>query len=339
MSITYKKFDPYKEVDRKGKGRLVFTDVNALVSEFEDQAEIRDDDRKDDYEIACPYCVEGVDIEGGEPYYKRKLYIDKEELVGHCFRCDSTFLNVTDDLSYQVKAPKTMSQSYYSEPVKLSSKRFGLDIYTGADPIDEESCNWILTKRLKNGRFHEDSYPELANILKGLKFKTDGKDVLIPFYFGRDLLYYQIYFKVQKGDLKYWNPPIEVKMPYIIPVGDMKKFILVEGVFDAIACLLLYPGYTPVALLGSTVTDYHMFILKHYVPSEILVFMDDTALSLKALQALVTVFDYSDLNHIPSKGVDPEEYLLSQRTQSLRRLSGPKTLKVGLGNWTNKPTE
>jgi hypothetical protein len=58
------------------------------------------------------------------------------------------------------------------------------------------------------------------------------------------------------------TPPIDFKPPYIIEKSNVKKFIIVEGVFDAIACLFFYPEYIPFAVLGSQITYYQLELLR-----------------------------------------------------------------------------
>jgi hypothetical protein len=132
----------------------------------------------------------------------------------------------------------------------------------------------------------------------------------MPFKYRGDIFYYQIRFTGKNNKIRYFFPPISKKPPYIIEHGANKKFIIVEGVYDAISCLIQAPSYTPMAVLGSSISDYQMYFLREYVPEEIVVYMDDTGKSKAIAGRLKSVIDYCPIRIIRSDGEDPEECMI-----------------------------
>ena len=92
------------------------------------------------------------------------------------------------------------------------------------------------------------------------------------------------------------------KPPYIIEVGDKKKLIICEGVYDSMSLLIQAPGWTPVAICGSQITDYQIQFLREYVPNEIKIYMDKTELSNGIMRKLKKVIDYCPISVVWSDG-------------------------------------
>ena len=79
----------------------------------------------------------------------------------------------------------------------------------------------------------------------------------------------------------------------------------------------------PVAILGSSISDYQIEFIREYVPEEIVVYMDETDISKRVATKIQSVIDYCPIRLIKSDGQDPEENLK-------RRLKYNKKL-----NWIN----
>lgn len=85
-----------------------------------------------------------------------------------------------------------------------------------------------------------------------------------------------------------------------------------EGVYDAIALWILgYPN--PVAVLGSTITEYQALLLRKLMPENVIFAMDEWSIS-SAMRAEIRT-------QVPSvvgvrienfNGLDPEEYLVNE---------------------------
>ncbi|MBR2246537.1 MAG: hypothetical protein IJ880_05880, partial [Bacilli bacterium] len=91
------------------------------------------------------------------------------------------------------------------------------------------------------------------------------------------------------------------------------------GVYDAISLLIQAPSYIPVAVLGSSISDYQMDFIREYLPEKILVYMDKTDISIRIAERLKSAIDYCPIGVIKSDGEDPEECMkrkMSQRAGS-----------------------
>jgi hypothetical protein len=151
----------------------------------------------------------------------------------------------------------------------------------------------------------------MKDLYKALDFKFWEDNVVMPFKYKGEIFYYQIRF-TGNSPIRYFFPPISAKPPYVIdhnvqPTGN--KIIISEGVFDAIADLIMFPDYIPFAVLGSSISDYQMEFLREYVPSEILIYMDETKISKRIADRVKCTVDYCPIHIIPSDGEDPEENL------------------------------
>ena len=71
----------------------------------------------------------------------------------------------------------------------------------------------------------------------------------------------------------------------------------------------MYPDKMPIAILGSSVSDYQIEMIRTYNPKSITVYMDETKLSIGVIKKLQTVIDNVDYHYKRSDGQDPEEML------------------------------
>ena len=69
------------------------------------------------------------------------------------------------------------------------------------------------------------------------------------------------------------------------------------------------PEYMPIAILGSSISDYQLSFIREYVPEEIIVYMDETDISKRVATKIQSVIDYCPIRIIKSDGQDPEENL------------------------------
>lgn len=293
----------YKEIVKRGDGkRIVFCRLEELIKEaygVKDIAQAQDRVIRGEYIVHCPFCK-------NEGHRKHKLYIKDDLTIGNCFVCGRAFVNIDDNVDTDYRIPKFLDDMYQNEFKVV--------------PIPDESM-WSLSK------FHLefDDYSErgidylkgrhrfLGELWRPLGFKFLNDNVVMPFIYHGEVIYYQIRFidATAKDDVRYFFPPMPpgTKPPYIIENGDRKKFIIVEGIYDAIAALIQAPDYTPFAVLGSTITDYQMNFLREYMPEKILIWMDETSISMKIRNILSPVINYCPINIIPSDGPDPEEVM------------------------------
>lgn len=286
----------YKEVTSKGGKLIVFCKFEDLLKEAYGVNTIEEVQRflesNGEYICHCPFCK-------AEGHSKHKLYISGDLTVGHCFVCTRAFVNIDDELHLDVKVPEFFALGYQNlDVVKLSDPVWSLDKYWNEfDDYSEIGFKYLL------GR-----HKYLAQLYKVLEFKFFDDNIVMPFKYHGEIFYYQIRF-TGNSKIRYYFPPISKKPPYIIENGNCKRLLLVEGVYDAIAALLQAPGYTPVAVLGSSISDYQIEFLREYVPEKIKIYMDETKISCNIRRSLVKKIDYCPIDIIPSNGRDPEENL------------------------------
>ena len=285
-----------KEVKRKNGEITVFCKIEDLLKEFygvktTEEVKARANSNGE-HIIHCPFCK-------AEGHRKHKLYIKEDFSVGHCFVCTRAFINVTDDIGLEVKAPKFLDKLFGQKefkPVFLNDPTWTLDRYK----YEFDDCSDIgLEYLIKRHGFMKDLYKPL-----GFRFLDDN--VVMPFFYHGEVFYYQIRF-TGNSSIRYYFPPISAKPPYIIERGENRKFIIQEGVYDAIANMIMAPEYTPMSVLGSNISDYQMEFLKEYSPEEIIVYMDETKISERVANKIKAAGIFCPVHIIRSNGKDPEE--------------------------------
>lgn len=288
----------YKEVKTKKGKIIVFCNFEDLLKEAYDvktMEEVEPFENNGEYIIHCPFCKK-------EGHTKHKLYIKSDLTVGNCFVCDRAYVNVTDKIDVTLHLPNFENFGMSSQGldlVKLTDPTWTLEKFTYEfDDYSEKGVDYLISRHIF-----------LGELYKALGFKFMGDHVVMPFKYKGEIFYYQIRFT---GDskIRYFFPPISKKPPYIIENGDCKKFIICEGVFDAISLLIQAPEYTPFAVLGSSISDYQLSFLREYVPNRILIYMDETRISKGILDRVKSVIDYCPIDIIPSDGEDPEERMV-----------------------------
>lgn len=289
----------YKEVKKKDGQILVFCNFEDLLKEFYgvstmDEVEQFVNASTGEYIIHCPFCKE-------EGHTKHKLYIKSDLTVGHCFVCTRTYVHVTNEIDTSFKVPELFPffKSNGLDIVRLSDPVWSLEKYKFEfDDFDQDGFNYLI------GR-----HKFMAELYKILDFKFMDGNIVMPFKYKGEIFYYQIRFSGKNTKIRYFFPPITAKPPYIIEHGDCKKLIICEGIFDAIALLIMAPEYVPVAILGSSISDYQLDFIREYVPEEIIVYMDETEISKRVARKIQGTIDYCPIRLIKSDGQDPEENL------------------------------
>lgn len=288
----------FKEVRKKDGQVLVFCNFEDLLKDFYGVGTMEEVEQfqnsNGEYIIHCPFCKE-------EGHTKHKLYIKSDLTVGHCFVCTRTYIHVTDqvDISYKIPDLFPMFKQHGVNLVRLSDPVWTLEKYKFEfDDFDQDGINYLIGRH----KFMEELY-------KILDFKFMDGNIVMPFKYHGEIFYYQIRFSGKNSKIRYFFPPISAKPPYIIEHGDCKKFIICEGIFDAIALLIMAPEYVPVAILGSSISNYQIEFIREYVPEEIIVYMDETDISKRVARKLQSIIDYCPIKLIKSDGQDPEENL------------------------------
>ena len=296
------------EINRKNGSRLIFCNFDDLIKESCQVEDIEQagltKTQNGEYIIHCPFCRD-------EGHTKHKLYIKSDYTVGHCFVCGRTYVHVTNEIKFKVDIPSGISEFGFSRPplkiAELTDPNWTLDKFEYDFDDSSEGGERYLFSRHK---YMKDLY-------KLLDFKFWDGNIVMPFKYKGKVFYYQIRFSgVGHGDsrIRYYFPPVSEKPPYIIdhltPSGEpCKGIIICEGVFDAIACLILAPNYIPVAVLGSSISDYQMDFIREYTGiDKIVVYMDEIDISKRIADRLRRTID-CPIHLVYSDGQDPEEKL------------------------------
>lgn len=289
----------YKQVHRKNGEIIVFCNFEELLKSFygtNSMEEVKTHaNSAGEYIIHCPFCKE-------EGHTKHKLYIKSDLTVGHCFVCGRAYVNVTDEVRVNYKVPNFFPQLIRPQGVNLVTLNdpiWTMDrYYNEFDDFDQKGYNYLVGRN----RY-------LSELYKILGFKFWDGNVVMPFFYKGKPFYYQIRFTGNNNKIRYFFPPIKDKPCYIINHGDNKKLILCEGIFDCISLLIQAPSFTPVALLGSSLSDYQLDMIREYVPDEVYIMMDEFSISKKIAKKLKEGIDYCPIKIIKTYGPDPEEIM------------------------------
>lgn len=301
----------YKEVKTKRGKTLIFCNFEDLLLSAcnvgtMEEVEAFANSNGEEYICHCPWCRD-------EGHTKHKLYIKTDLSVGNCFVCGRSFINVTDKVDTSFKVPDFLGMlSGYSgfNLVKLNDPIWSLDKFKYEfDDYSEVGYKYLIGRH----KFLDELYKVL-----GFKFWNDN--IVIPFYYGPEVFYYQIRF-TGNSKIRYFLPHISSKPPYIIArEGEARhRIMLVEGIFDAIAALIQCPDYTPVAVLGSSISDYQLNFIREYAGyvSEVRLWFDETKISAKVANIVKRTIDYCPLSIIKSFGPDPENVLQARIRKGL----------------------
>ena len=297
----------YKEAQFKNGKHVIFCKLEDLLKEFYKEDRIEDiqnhlEPNGKDWIIHCPFCA-------AEGHRKHKLYIDSDLSRGYCFVCHRIYINIDDEVKVNVKVRDFLDRTGQFKPISLGNEGlWTLDKYNFEfDDYSESGVNYLIGRN-----------PFLRQLWKPLGIKFFNDNPVLPFKTpDNELLYYQLRFKdAGKDEIRYFFPPIKAKPPYILQTSeaDPTKFIIVEGIFDAIAAYIQCGGkYTIAAVMGSDISDYQIEYIKNwYMPRKFLVWMDDTELSKKICNRLKVSFDYAYSNILKSEGPDPEEIMMGK---------------------------
>lgn len=279
------------------KKKVLSIDLEKYVTEMQRVGFFSE--KKNDFAVLCPMCMEEKRSQGIKDYRKLKLWVIKDYGYGHCFRCGTVFLSDDGSINTNVKKlEKPVDMSNWKVSKLGSDGYWSLDRFKEFDEYDQKGVDYLAKERLY-------LYRKMYKIL-GIRFK-DSNPVL-PFYYKGEIINYQMRIIDPKSKIKYYTPSCDHKNPYILESKDTSKWIISEGAFDAVACRLLYPEYSAFAVLGSDITDYQIGMLRTYVPEEIIIFMDYTKLSYKIKESIEKYINYAKITIHNSDGTDPEEH-------------------------------
>lgn len=295
--------------------RVIRLDLNEFVENYD--YEMYETEKH--YVSVCPWCSEHLG------YIKKKLYIEKSDDTenlkqGFCQRCRTIYFHTTTDLSFELitrrDKEKLFSLSRLPSFIPGSSHdlRQYLD-FTSSKPDIE-----ILLRSRNNAGYRYIPYIEEL----GMKGKITNQDtnqgfIMFPFRLpNQSIFYWQS--KLFGFDLPYFMPTIDHK-PFYCPVYRGNKIVVCEGIFDALACMILFPDRTTIALLGCYATPYHIWMLRHFIsPTDCLIFLDNIHLSINLLfQLKGSIPTITSFNCVYNKyNVDPDETLAGLDNDKLK---------------------
>ena len=301
----------FKEVKTKSGKVIVFCNLEEFLTDYYGVRTMDEVEQfansNDEYICHCPFCK-------AEGHTKHKLYINKDLSVGgHCFVCTRSFIHISDQVDVSFRPLENFNFNFQNkfELIKLSDPVWSLDKFgTEFDDFSQVGYNYLVNR-----------HGFMKELYKLLDFKFWNDNVVIPFKYHGEIFYYQIRF-TGTNNIKYFHPRIEAKPCYIIEHGDEethKKFVIVEGVFDAIAALIQCPEYTPCAVLGSSISDYQISMIRDYAGcvKEIKIWMDETKISKGIQDKIKQTIDYAPVSIIKSYGPDPEEIMIEKIKKGL----------------------
>lgn len=257
----------------------------------------------------CPTCF---DVRGKKDN-DGKLYFNTEKRKGFCFKCATIFYpetsNELDNTDIQFhKTRETFL--HYLKGFDEFERQEPESIYFNFSPLGDDLLSYLKTRNI----FLIPLIPLLG--LRGWYGKDKG--VVTPFFYKEKIVKFQTRFISRKSAPKYYTSE-GTKILYSPKhlfgnIGQFKLLeeqtvTLVEGTYDAIACAIMgFPN--PLAILGSTLTQYQIFLLKKFSPFKIYCCLDNwklnVALKSQVLRSLLTV-DEAIIHTWGGK--DPEEYL------------------------------
>lgn len=253
----------------------------------------------------CPFC----ETKAGKVDKEGKFYWSREKEVGWCFRCMTVGFPETD-------SEVDNSQQKLERTIESTTKELNGNNFIHPPPIgfNFEDPTFAHLDYLRSRHVF---LPPLAKSLGIKGWSGTNMGVVFPFIYRNYIARFQVRFDTQDKARRYYTSPGEHKILYS-PQHVLSDFRLrredtvtiVEGVFDAIAALVLgYPN--PLAILGSSLTEYNAYLIRKLVPDNAFCFMDSKPLNDAVAAILKTscpsIGRIECINH--GDDVDPEEYL------------------------------
>lgn len=250
----------------------------------------------------CPNCA----LKRGRPDRDGKLYYSFEKNVGYCFKCNTVFYPKVDE--------NKLVDHEYNLALNNMINKLNDNNYPSPSEIkyDFQPLNLEAREYLKSRHMFLNI---LSNYLNLRLWNGTTMGIVTPFYIDNKIAKFQVRFNTEDHKKRYYTSPGE-KLLY----SPMKLFndyklkseptiTLVEGTYDAIAAMILgYPN--PVAVLGSSLSHYQLYLLRKCLVENAYVMMDDAEISYSLFKPLrKSVPSISHLKCVKYKEKDPEEIL------------------------------
>lgn len=274
-------------------------------------------DKHPKYKIyKCPYCLDreiANKVLDPKPDNHGKLYAYKDRSSAICFRCNTVIIVgwTADD------AIDKLAEAFKSEQEEIlveNLPEINLDSYECASKIPEAMA--YLKSRHKG--FNESNVSRLGLkwFCKDSKVKTlEGwvdftkKGIICPFKADGIIKSFQIRFLNMDKKSRFYTMD-GVKLIYsITKIPIDSEISICEGVYDAIALFMMgFPN--PVAILGSTFSQFQADQLRSVLPTRVNLCMDSIALNKELAKDIRRKLpSVTDKNFYNFKNQDPEEYM------------------------------
>lgn len=260
----------------------------------------------------CPFCI----TKRGKPDKEGKFYWKNDNSIGMCFKChtvgfpeegeevDKEASIFNQVISRAITRLKPVS-SIYPEPAQLN--------------VDFPSFPELSQSNIEYLKNRNPLIIPLLPLL-GCRSWTGSRDgVVFPFSYKKYIAKFQVRFDTDNKKFRYYTSPGDKVLYSPLPIfktfnlGETKYITLCEGVFDSIALLILgFPN--PIAVLGSTLTDIQIGMLRSLLPDHAMLCMDNYDLNKSIRDQIVESVPSLSGTSIPDLGsgdMDPEEFLLS----------------------------
>lgn len=254
----------------------------------------------------CPFCeikADQIDTDG-------KLYFSEDKALGVCFRCN-TVVFPTDEKFY---APDRLLQRSINKAINSLNHTIG---HVEDPPKVAMSFGELTRDDIGYLRGRNPLIMSLLPILGLKSWESTRRGIVAPFIYKNYVGMFQVRYQ-DKLKPKYYTMPgfkLMYSPQHLFTNFKLRRestITICEGVYDAIALWILgYPN--PVAVLGSTITEYQALLLRKLMPENVIFAMDEWSIS-SAMRAEIRT-------QVPSvvgvrienfNGLDPEEYLVNE---------------------------
>jgi len=255
----------------------------------------------------CPNCEYKRDRHDRDG----KFYWSKEKSVGYCHKCVTAFFPESNESVVHQELNNTITATISrlrNEERFIDPPRIQFDF----DELTLENLAYLKSRHL--------FLPILAKYLHCKSWNGSKKGTVFPFFYKNYISGFQARFHTDDKSSRYYTSGGNHKILYS-PVHVFTNFnlrpwdgtiTLVEGIFDAIAALIMgYPS--PLAVFGSSVSAYQILLLRKLLPDNAFIMMDNKDISWAiAKQIKKEVKSISDTQIIHFNGLDPEEHFKIQ---------------------------
>lgn len=266
--------------------------------------------------VECPLCLENL----GEQH--QKLYVSKDFSLGFCHRCKSKFISSNVDVEGLLKTREQLIREASSTPFLLEKlSKDDLVTYEKSRGYDPKGFQYLSKRNPAltcntSGIF--SWYKNKDELLyQTLGFKFDDFKVMMPFFYNKELFYYQTRSIGTRFSKSYFCPPIQNKPVWVSPLNrGTKEVVITEGIFGAIAAQIMY-NVDVISMQGSHASLYQLKMIKDCGYNVHTLYLDNSIIN-KNIASKMTEFNASyfrNIKFIDSMLGDPEDDFLGKSVE------------------------